>query len=71
MLEVTYPFLFNFITEGKFWYDKNSKTVEIDEATALGIQYNPFYISPGLYLSLDEILIAMCSEVHKKTIKST
>ena len=62
LLEITYPALYNNITEGKFWYvpqstSKKSNNEETREA--LNESYESVTILPGMYLSLDEIFQSM------------
>ena len=63
LLEITYPALYNNITEGKFWYvpqrstSKKSNNEETREA--LNESYETVTILPGMYLSLDEIFQSM------------
>ena len=63
LLEITYPALYNNITEGKFWYvpqrstSKKSNNEETREA--LNESYESVTILPAMYLSLDEIFQSM------------
>ena len=63
LLEITYPALYNNITEGKFWYvpqrstSKKSNNEETREAS--NESYESVTILPGMYLSLDEIFQSM------------
>ena len=87
LLEISYPSLYNNITEGKFWYvtkeeqekvnnnNNNRSThhpssggtsLNINPDTGLDRYYDPLYIDPGLYLSLEEILTAMETALKKK-----
>lgn len=52
LLEITYPALYNNITDGKFWYVPQSPTSNKRKNEASS---EPVSILPGLYLSLDEI----------------
>lgn len=58
LLEITYPALYNNITEGNFCYASDKKD---DTGSCLDI----VHIRPGLYLSVDEILIAMNDAVKE------
>ena len=70
LLEISYPSLYNNITDGKFWYvnnpNKSKETKETNPATGISIDYDPLYIQPGLYMSLDEILTSMNNSLKKK-----
>ena len=63
LLEITYPALYNNITEGKFWYvpQRNTSKKRNNEETreALNESYEAVTILPGMYLSLDEIFQSM------------
>ena len=62
-LEITYPALYNNITEGKFWYvpQRNTSKKRNNEETreALNESYESVTILPGMFLSLDEIFQSM------------
>ena len=63
LLEITYPALYNNITEGKFWYvpQRSTSKKRNNEETreALNESYESVTILPGMYLSLDEIFQSM------------
>ena len=69
LLEISYPFLYNNITEGKFRHvnnpNKSKETKETIPSVGISIDYDPLYIQPGLYMSLDEILTSMNNSLKK------
>ena len=69
LLEISYPAVYNNLSSGTFWYrnaDDWSKSKVFGKPFDYG-KIKEFHIEPGLYSSVDEILISMNSVLKKVT----